>query len=60
MLLLDPAVEPWLEDITRRAGLGLTEAARRVGLGILEALQRIGQYASNNDLLVSWAPGLRR
>ncbi|MCW3046965.1 MAG: hypothetical protein JWO74_1249 [Solirubrobacterales bacterium] len=52
-LLLEAAVEPWLEDITRRAAVGLTEAARRGGLGILEALQRIRQYASNDDLLVS-------
>ena len=36
--LLEAAVEPWLEDITRRASLGLTEAARRLGLGTLQAL----------------------
>ena len=37
--LLEAAVEPWLEDITRRASLGLIEAARRLGLGILQALE---------------------
>ena len=54
--LLEAAVEPWLEDITRRAGLGLTEAARRLGLGILEALQSVDRHIRNDDLLVSWAP----
>jgi hypothetical protein len=58
--LLEAAVEPWLEDITRRAALGLTDAARRVGLGILEALQRIEDHLRNDDLLVSWAPDFAR
>jgi hypothetical protein len=54
--LLEAAVEPWLEDITRRASLGLPDPARRLGLGILEALQRIEEHLRNDDLLVSWAP----
>lgn len=54
--LLERAVEPWLEDITRRASIGLAEAARRLGLGILEGLQRIGEYTRNDDLLLAWAP----
>jgi hypothetical protein len=29
------AVEPWLEDLTRRARLGLDGTARRLGLGVL-------------------------
>jgi hypothetical protein len=56
--LLEAAVEPWLADIERRVSLGLREAARRLGVGILEALQRIEQHLRNDDLLVSWAPGL--
>jgi hypothetical protein len=54
--LLEAAVEPWHEDITRRASLGLTEAARRLGLGILQALQSVERHIRNDDLLVSWAP----
>ncbi len=54
--LLEAAVEPWLEDITRRASIGLTKAARRLGLGTLEAVRRIGPHTRNDDLLVSWAP----
>jgi hypothetical protein len=54
--LLERAVEPWLEDITRRASLGLIEAARRLGLGTLEALQRTSEHAHNDNLLLSWAP----
>jgi hypothetical protein len=53
--LLEAAVEPWLEDITRRASLGLTEAARRIGLGTLQALQSVDRHMRNDDLLVSWA-----
>lgn len=54
--LLEAAVEPWLEDITRRANLGLTDAARRLGLGTLQALQALERHIRNDDLLVSWAP----
>ena len=54
--LLEAAVEPWLEDIARRAGLGLLDAARCLGLGIFEALERVREYTSNDELLVSWAP----
>ena len=54
--LLEAAVEPWLEDITRRASLGLTDAARRLGLGTLQALESAERHIRNDDLLVSWAP----
>lgn len=54
--LLEAAVEPWLEDITRRASLGLTDAARRLGLGTLQALESAERHIGNGDLLVSWAP----
>ena len=53
--LLEATVKPWVEDIARRASLGLLDAARRVGLGIFEALERVGQHIRNDDLLVSWA-----
>ena len=45
-----------VEDIARRASLGLLDAVRRLGLGILEALDRIDQHTRNDDLLVTWAP----
>lgn len=54
--LLEAAIEPWLEDIARRANLGLLDAAQRLGLGIFEALERVGQHIRNDDLLISWAP----
>lgn len=54
--LLEQAVEPWLEDTARRAGLGLAEAALRLGLGILQGLQRISDRTLNDDLLLGWAP----
>ena len=54
--LLEGAVEPWLEDITRRASLGLIEAARGLGLGTLQALESAERHIRNDDLLVSWAP----
>jgi hypothetical protein len=45
--LLEAAVEPWLEDIARRASRPS---------GFLEALDRIDQHTRNDGLLVSWAP----
>ncbi len=54
--LLEGAVEPWLEDISRRASLGLIEAARGLGLGILQALKSAERHIRDDDLLVSWAP----
>lgn len=54
--LLEGAVEPWLEDITRRASLGLIEAARGLGLGILQALKSAERHIRDDDLLVSRAP----
>jgi hypothetical protein len=54
--LLEAAVEPWVEDIARRASLGVLDAARRLGLAIFEALERVGQHTRNDDLLISWAP----
>jgi hypothetical protein len=53
--LLEAAVEPWLEDIARRASLGLLDAVRRLGLGILEALDRIDHTRAT---MTSWFPGL--
>lgn len=54
--LLEQALEPWLEDVTRRASLGLAEPARRLGLGILQGLHRIGDRTRDDGLLLSWAP----
>lgn len=54
--LLEQAVEPWLEDITRRATLGLSEAARRLGLGILQGLYRVHDRTGDDGLLLAWAP----
>lgn len=54
--LLEAAVEPWLEDITRQLGLGHVEAARRLGVGVLQALESLDGHRRNDDLLVSWAP----
>ena len=54
--LLEQAVEPWLEDITRRATLGLSEAARQLGLGILHGLYRVRSRTGDDGLLLSGAP----
>lgn len=54
--LLEAAVEPWLEDITRRAGVGLAEAARQLAFGSFEALRRLDGHIRNDDRLISWAP----
>lgn len=49
-------MEPWLEDLTRRARLGIDGAARQLGLGILPGLYRISDRSSNDERLLSWAP----
>src|SRR3954469_5731476 len=54
--LLEEAVEPWLEDITRRGSPGLLEVARGLGLGLLRALRSAERHIRDDDLLVSWAP----
>jgi hypothetical protein len=54
--LLEQVIEPWLEDLARRASLGLEKAPRQLGLGILEALDRVGGHTGNDELLLSWAP----
>lgn len=54
--LLEQAVEPWIEDIVRRARLGLSEAARELALGVLDGLYRCVERTGRDDLLLSWAP----
>lgn len=54
--LLEQAVEPWIEDIARRAKLGLAEAARQLALGALGGLYRVQERTGDDGLLVSWAP----
>jgi hypothetical protein len=54
--LLEAALQPWLEDIARRAGLGFAGAARQIGLGVLEGLRHAGDGRGNDERLLSWAP----
>jgi hypothetical protein len=54
--LLEQTLEPWLQDITRRADLGLVDAARRLGLGVLEGLERVTEHTRDDELLLAWAP----
>jgi hypothetical protein len=55
-MLLERAVEPWVEDIARRAALGLREAARHLAVGSLEGLSRAEEHANRDGLVLSWAP----
>jgi hypothetical protein len=54
--LLEAALEPWLDDITRRAGLGFDGPARQIGLGVLQALEQVDDHGGSDELLLSWAP----
>jgi len=54
--LLEQALEPWLEDVARRARLGLEGAPRQLGLAILEGLERVGDHSGDTERLLSWAP----
>jgi len=53
--LLEEAIAPWIDDLERRARLGLGDAARHLGLGILQGLTRISDTTDDQRLL-SWAP----
>lgn len=55
-LLLERTIEPWIDDIARRARAGLMDAAATVAAGVLDGLVRAGSRTDNSDLLVSWAP----
>ena len=54
--LLEVALEPWREDIARRARRGFDRAARQIGLGVLEGLRQAGDGDGNDERLLSWAP----
>jgi hypothetical protein len=54
--LLEAALEPWLDDITRRAGLGFHGPARQIGLGVLQGLEQVDDHGASDELLLSWAP----
>lgn len=53
--LLEAALEPWLDDITRRAGLGFDDPARHIGLGILHGLEQVDDHGAGDERLLSWA-----
>jgi hypothetical protein len=54
--LLEAALQPWLDDIARRAGLGFDGPAGQMGLGVLAGLQRAEDAGGNDERLLSWAP----
>lgn len=53
--LLEEALEPWLDDIIRRAGLGLADAAISIAIGSIGALRRV-EGCDHDQLLLSWVP----
>ena len=54
--LLEGALQPWLDDIARRARLGFAEAASQTGLGVLAGLRDAGDGGGNDERVLSWAP----
>jgi hypothetical protein len=54
--LLEAALEPWLDDITRRASLGFHGPASEIGLGVLEGLGQVDDHGASDERLLSWAP----
>ncbi|MGO9901876.1 MAG: hypothetical protein ACLP0J_19830 [Solirubrobacteraceae bacterium] len=55
-LLLEAALQPWLDDIVRRAGLGFHSSAEKIGLGVLASLRQAEDSGGNDERLLSWAP----
>jgi hypothetical protein len=54
--LLEAALQPWLDDIARRAGLGFRAPAGQIGLGVLAGLRQADDGGGNDERLLSWAP----
>jgi hypothetical protein len=54
--LLEAALKPWLDDITRRAGLEFDDAARKIALGILHGLEQLDDHGAGDERLLSWVP----
>jgi hypothetical protein len=46
--MLDEIVQPYLEDLERRARIGAIQAAREVGFGVLMRRQRPGPHPCGN------------
>lgn len=54
--LLEAALQPWLDDIARRVGLGFRGPAGQIGLGVLAGLRQADDGGGNDERLLSWAP----
>lgn len=54
--LLEAALQPWLDDIARRARLGFSGPAGQIGLGVLAGLRQADDGGANDERLLSWAP----
>lgn len=53
--LLEEALEPWLQDIARRAALGLVDACVDIARGVVVGLRSV-DGCDNDERLLSWAP----
>lgn len=56
--LLEETIEPWIEDLRRRAGLGLHQAAADLTKALTRTLETADERADGIDdcLLREWAP----
>ncbi|MHB1571602.1 MAG: hypothetical protein ACYC0H_20685, partial [Solirubrobacteraceae bacterium] len=56
--LLEEMIQPWIEDIGRRAHLGLHDAAADLATAVVQALEAATERADgiNDCLLREWAP----
>lgn len=55
-MLLEGALQPWLDDIARHARLGFGAAAGQIGVGVLAGLRQAGDGGGHDERLFSWAP----
>ncbi|MGH2920205.1 MAG: hypothetical protein ACRDLS_16665 [Solirubrobacteraceae bacterium] len=53
--LLEEALEPWLQDIARRAALGLVDASVDIACGVVLGLRSV-DGCDNDERLLSWVP----
>jgi hypothetical protein len=54
--LLEQTIEPWINDLIRRADLGLGDSTRQLATGVLKGLRRLLDRTGDDGLVLSWAP----
>lgn len=58
--ILQRQIDPWIEDLRRRAVVGLPDAVARLAVGIVDGLHRLEPLTTDEGRLLSWVPDFPR